>query len=266
MKNLILFFLIAGISISGYSQPVKDGKMPVTTGSAEALSYYNKGMKSFDDVALNKASDLFMKSLKADPDFFMANFQMAIYYGGQGDPDSFLEYIDNAIRCKAQLSQAEELLRGALRKLKDDINADVTETGKKLVEMYPNDINAYNILFYFQTFVNDLEGELETMKQALKIAERRAPVYNQLGYVYLGLKQNDKAGECFDKYIELDPENPNVYDSKGDFFMVVKEYRNAYESYMKAYMMDTTFSIEKARRAKQIYEMTEGKKIDVISM
>jgi tetratricopeptide (TPR) repeat protein len=100
----------------------------------------------------------------------------------------------------------------------------------------------------------------------MKVTGNKAPVYNQLGYVYLGLKQNDKAEECFNKYIELDPKNPNVYDSKGDYYMVTRDYRKAYELYMKAYVMDTSWSVEKARRAKQLYENTEGKKLDVITM
>jgi len=30
----------------------------------------------------------------------------------------------------------------------------------------------------------------------------------------MSLKQNDKAEAAFDKYIELAPKNPNVYDSR----------------------------------------------------
>ena len=112
----------------------------------------------------------------------------------------------------------------------------------------------------------DSTGMVETLNKAIKIAVNHASFYNQLGYAYLTLKENDKAEEAFNKYIELDPKNPNVYDSKGDFYMYVKKYDKAYESYMIAFSMDSSFSHDKAELAKQLYEHTEGKQLDIISM
>jgi Tfp pilus assembly protein PilF len=57
-----------------------------------------------------------------------------------------------------------------------------------------------------------------------------------------------------------------VYDSKGDYFLFVKKYDKAYESYMKAYSMDPSFSHDKAEMARQLYEQTEGRKMEIISM
>jgi len=266
MKKMFVYFLLFVTGLYSYSQTAKENKMPVTTTSLKALSFYNEAMKCFDNVALDKGQDLLLKSLKEDPDFFMSNYQMSLYYSGQGDPENFRKYALEAVGCKSKLSQAEELIRGALKRLVDGMDTDVTDVGKKLVEMYPRDINAYNNLFYFQSFINDIEGELETLTQALKIAENPAPVYNQLGYVYISLKQNEKAEESFDMYISLDRKNPNVYDSKGDYYMYIKDYRMAYESFMKAYSIDNSWSIEKARRAKQLYESTEGKKLEIITL
>jgi Tfp pilus assembly protein PilF len=82
----------------------------------------------------------------------------------------------------------------------------------------------------------------------------------------MSLKQNEKAETAFDKYIESDPKNPNVYDSKGDYYMIIKEFKKAYESYMKAHAIDTAWSLDKARNAQQLYESTEGKKLEIIPM
>jgi tetratricopeptide (TPR) repeat protein len=57
-----------------------------------------------------------------------------------------------------------------------------------------------------------------------------------------------------------------VYDSKGDYYMFIKKYDKAYESYMMANSMDPSFSHEKAEMAKQLYEQTEGRKLEIISM
>ncbi len=267
MKKVFVLLLLSGLALISWSQQsAKEGKMPVTTASGAGRGLYTEALKWFDRVDLNQGRDQLIKALDEDPDFFMANYQMALYYSWTDNFERFSEYAKNAVNCKAGLSQAEELLRSAINKLRTNPQTDVTETGKKLVDMYPGDINAYNNLIYFQSFINDTEGQLVTLNQALKVDQNQPSLYNQLGYVYMQLKQNEKAETAFDKYIELDPKNPNVYDSKGDFFINIKEYKKAYESYMKAHLIDTAWGYEKAQKAKQLYEMAEGKKLDIILM
>jgi tetratricopeptide (TPR) repeat protein len=145
-------------------------------------------------------------------------------------------------------------------------NTSLTDLGKKLVDLYPHDPNSYNNLISFQSLAGDSTGMVETLNKAIKIAAHPAAFYNQLGYAYLTLKQTEKAEAAFNKYIELEPKNPNVYDSKGDYFMYIKKYDKAYESYMLANSMDPSFSHEKAELAKQLYERTEGKELKIITM
>lgn len=265
MKKLILLqiLLLSGILI--YSQPAKERVMPVTTGSKSALTLYTQARKYFDDVNLDKALETFKKALSQDPDFFMVNYQLAFYYLLNRDADDFNEYAAAAIHCNEKLSDAEEILKSALTKVKQG-STNVVDAGKKLVVMYPNDPEAYNNLVNFQSLAKDSTGIVETLETAIKVVTRPAPFYNQLGYAYLTLKQNDKAEAAFDKYIELDPGNPNVYDSKGDYYMYTKKYESAYNSYMKAYRMNPSFSHDKAEMAKMLYEQTEGRKLEIITM
>jgi Tfp pilus assembly protein PilF len=265
MTKLIVLILLLSTGTMIYSQPGKGKMMPVTTKSKSALSLYNSAMKYLDDVHVDKALESFNQALDEDPDFFMANYQLAFYYLLNQSPDDFSKYADAALKCKSKLGDAEELLKGALTRVKQG-ETDIVDIGKKLVEMYPNDPSSYNNLIYFQSLTGDSIEMVETIQKAIQIADNAAPFYNQLGYAYLALKQYDKAEEAFDKYIELDPENPNVYDSKGDYYMYVKLYDKAYQSYMKAYSIDHSFSHDKAEIARRLYEQTEGKKIQIISI
>jgi Tfp pilus assembly protein PilF len=265
MKKLLSLMILLLLGIQLFSQPEKVKLIPVTTNSRSALSSYNQAMKYFDDVKVKDALESFKKALDKDQDFFMANYQLAFYYLQNQDGASFDEYAGAAINCKAKLSEAEELLKQALVRLHQG-RTNITDLGKKLVEMYPSDPNSYSNLVYFQSLARDSTGIVETLNKAIKIATNPATFYNQLGYAYLTLKQPDKAEEAFDKYIELEPQNPNVYDSKGDYFMYIKNYYKAYESYMTANSMDNTFSLDKAEIAKQLYERTEGKKLRIISI
>jgi Tfp pilus assembly protein PilF len=265
MKKLFLLMTLLLAVIPAFSQPEKGKPIPVTTKSKPALLYYTQAMKQFDDVNVKAALETFMKALDQDKDFFMVNYQLAVYYFMNRDRDNFDRYANAAINCKAILSDAEELLKDALGRMQQG-DRNIVDLGKKLVSLYPGDPNSYNNLVSFQSLAGDSTGVVETLNNAIKIAPKPASFYNQLGYAYLTLKQNDKAEEAFDKYIELDPKNPNVYDSKGDFYMVVKKYDKAYELYMTANSMDPSFSHEKAEVAKQLYEQTEGKKLEIITM
>lgn len=265
MKKLFSFMILLLIGISGFPQPENGKSIPVTTSSKSALSYYNQAMKYFDDVKLKDALENFNKALDQDKDFFMANYQLAFYYILNRDRDHFEQYADAAISCKSKLNDAEELLKEALVRLQKG-KIDVIELGKKLVDMYPGDSNSYNNLVSFQSIAGDSTGMVETLNTAIKIVRNPASFYNQLGYAYLTLKQNEKAEAAFNRYIELEPKNPNVYDSKGDYYMYIKKYDKAYESYMLANSMDPSFSHDKAELAKQLYEQAEGKELKIITM
>ena len=265
MKRMFLLTMLLLTGTLIFSQPAKDKFMSVTTNSKSALSYYNQAMKYYDDVKLKEALETFKKAINQDHDFFMANYQLAFYYILNRDASNFDEYANAAINCKAKLSDAEELLKEALVSLHQG-RTNIADLGNKLVDMYPNDPNSYNSLVSFQSLAGDSTGMVETLYKAIKIATNPASFYNQLGYAYMTLKQSDKAEEAFDKYIELEPKNPNVYDSKGDFYMYINKYDKAYESYMIAHSMDPSFSHDKAELAKQLYERTEGKKLEIITM
>jgi tetratricopeptide (TPR) repeat protein len=264
MKKLLPLIIFLSIGMLALSQPEKK-LIPVTTNSKSALAYYNQAMKYFDDVNLPESISTFKKALKEDPDFFMVNYQLAFFYLLNRDLNSFTDYAQAAINCKANLSEAEGILKEVLVSFKEG-RTKISGFGEKLVEMYPNDPNSYNNLISFQSIEGDSTGVVETLNKAIKIFPKQASFYNQLGYAYLTLLQSDKAEAAFDKYIELDPKNPNVYDSKGDYYMFVKKYDKAYESYMTASSMNPSYSTEKAKIAKQLYEQTEGKTLEIISI
>ncbi len=250
MKRLLVLFLVLALGLLSYSQSAKKDKMPATTSSKTALASYNEAFKAFEDFAFEKGVELLKKSLTDDPDFFMANYYLAFI--NMGNKEKFDPYANAAVNCKAKLSEAEKLLKSTIVKFIEKKDADVRDIGQKLVKMYPKDVFAYYMLFNFQAIAGDKNGSHETLLKALEITQNPAPVYNMLGYSYMDLNQNDKAEAAFNKYIELAPDNPNVYDSKGDYYMHIQDYEKAYDTYMKAYALDTQWGLKKAQEAKKL--------------
>jgi tetratricopeptide (TPR) repeat protein len=252
MKNLIvsLLIIIAGMLACNKTPD----KIPVTTKSETALKLYNEGIEAGKDIYLVKFRKLIDSAIKEDPDFFMAHYRIAMRYLYLRNETKFKEFATKAVDCKAKLSKGEVLIKEAFQKLIENQKADVTDYGQKLIDMYPQDEWSYFNQFIFQHVIRDTLGRINSMKSAIEVAEDKAPWYNTLGYAYLVASKLEDAEAAFDKYIELRPNIPNSYDSKGDYFMRIKDYENAYKSFMKAHEIDTLWGLRKALIAKKILD------------
>lgn len=259
MKKFTIPFLII-IIVLLCNQCAKENKMTVTTNSETAITLYDEAMTAYEEVYFSKFRKLMFEALVEDSDFFMANYQLTMYYHYFKNEDKFKEYGEAVVNCKAKLSKGELLLKDVVSKLLEDSNADLTDIGKQLIKMYPNDVDAYYLLSIYQYMKEDAEGQLGTLKSMLEITDRPAPVYNLLGYTYMRLENNEEAEIAFDKYIEFEPNLPNPYDSKGDYFMKIGDYTNAYEMYMKALEIDSLWimSLNKATNAKAMADSLEN--------
>lgn len=248
MKKIV--FVVALLTIFCVESGAQKVKLiPVTTSSEKALDLYNKAMSNLMDVNFPDFRKYLDEALMADPDFFMAHYQSAMT---SSDDQIFNKSANAAISSTTKLSRGEQLLKEALAKLLTDKKADVSEYGKKLVSMYPQDMNSYLYLLTFQGLRNDTAAMIETINKSLEIEGRKDFMYNFLAYVYMGEEKFEEAGKCLDKYVELSPNLANPYDSKGDLYMLTKEYDKAYMSFMKSNRIDSTFSREKMLKAKSL--------------
>ena len=259
MKKIKMFFLFTFsffLFLATCTEKVKEEKIPVTTSSEKAAELYSEALGAGFDVEIAKANELYTSAVEEDPDFLLPYYQMAIYDLYLGNMENFREHAEKAVAIEAELSPGEELLQEALGKWLEDPKADITETGNELVEMYPNDEQAYYFLAFCHYIAGNHKDQIETYKQALEIAEHKGAIYNSLGYAYMNLKNFEEAEKAFNTYIELEPDLPNPYDSKGDYYMAVEDYEKATEHFMKAYEIDTTWEVSynKALKAKAMLD------------
>jgi tetratricopeptide (TPR) repeat protein len=245
--TLILF-------LTGFISLAQHDRMPLTSSSGSAVKLYLDFFSEIEKAELASGEALLNEALKKDPEFFMGLFQKAINHLHSGDQDKFRKCAESAFISCCATSEGEKILQEALRKLYENQNANVTDLGRRLIQLYPAD----KIVFYqqiaFQTLIKDYKGIDETCNSLLKITDNPAPVYNLMGYNYMHLKDFTAAEKAFDEYIELLPNHPNPYDSKGDFYMQVKDYPKAWSSYMTANRINESWSYEKALKAKELIE------------
>lgn len=226
--------------------------MPITTDSELALEFYETGMLAFDQVKLGLAMHNLELAVREDPEFFMANFWL--YFLSSKTSKNVAE---RALSSTDPISEGEKQIKTAFKYLLDGQDDKVVEHLQMAIDLYPQDPSVHKILYIIQfQFLKDMEGSIESINRAIKVKPDYALPYNQLGYALMELGRLDEAEEAFNKYIKLAPNLANPYDSKGDFYMNTEQYEKAYDSYMKAFGIDSSFTVseKKALKAKQLLE------------
>jgi tetratricopeptide (TPR) repeat protein len=226
--------------------------MPVTTDSELALEYYETGMVAYDEIKMGLAWNNLQLAVEQDPDFFMAYFWM--YFMSSQDSKKVVE---KALHSDIQNNPAEKQVRLGLKYLVDGQDKKAVEHLQKLVDMYPQDPHTHKILYIIQyQFLKDPKAAVVSIERAIRECPDYPPAYNQLGYAYMDMEQYEDAERAFDTYIELAPFIANPYDSKGDYYMNTKQFEKAYNSYMKAFEIDSGFEVskKKAKKARQFQE------------
>jgi tetratricopeptide (TPR) repeat protein len=246
LRNLTRVLVFSILLFLGCTKEKPAQLMPVTTDSELALEFYETSMVAFDQIKFSLAWHNLQLAVEQDPDFFMAYFWM--FFISSKDSKSV---VDKALQCNIQLNPGEEQIKSALKYLVDGQDEKAVEHLQNLVDLYPADPNVHKILYIIQfQFMKNPEAAIVSIKRANRECPDYPLAYNQLGYAYMDLEQYNDAEKAFDKYIELAPSIANPFDSKGDFFMATEQYEKAYESYMKAYEIDSTFEVSKKKADK----------------
>ena len=252
LKILTLVLITSFLLISTCKENESVQLMPVTTDSELAREFYNTGMMAFDQLKLSLASHSLDLAVKEDPDFFMAYFWMYFM------PGKWSKVVaEKALQSGAPLNEAEKQIKIAFKYLLDGQDEKVVEYLQKSIDLYPSDPQVHKILYTIQyQIMKDSEGTIKSIQRAIEKQPTYAFAYNQLGYAFMHQEEFDKAEEALDNYIKMAPNIANPYDSKGDFYMNTEQYEKAFESYMKAFGIDSSFGVseKKARKAKQLQE------------
>ena len=247
----VLVFSI--LLIAGCAEDQADPRMPITTNSELALELYESGVMAFDQFQRKLSWENLYRAVELDPDFFMANFWL--YYMSSKESKKAAE---KAFQSELQLSPGEEQVKLALKYLVDGQQEKVMEHLQNVVDMYPSDPQAHKILYLIQHMLfKDIEGAIVSLERAIRECPDFPLAYNQLGYAYMDLEDYESAEKALDTYIRLAPDQANPYDSKGDYFMATEQYEEAYESYMKAYEIDSAasqVSKKKAEKARMLMQ------------
>ena len=210
--------------------------MAVTTSSDEALQHYCKGKELMQLFKYNQAATEFDRALILDPGFAMAYLLRA---WTSDTPEDYFKYLNEGIALTDKMPQSEKNFLGFVKANKERDWDKKMQYLNALIEFYPNDPWFHELEgMHFQNVEKNYPKALESYLKAAEL-NSSSPVFNQLGYLYMQMKDMENAEKSFLKFIDLYPKENAPYDSYAEFLMSRGEHEKSIEMYRKALEKDS---------------------------
>ncbi|HLP59243.1 MAG TPA: tetratricopeptide repeat protein [Candidatus Deferrimicrobium sp.] len=194
-------------------------KITASSVVADTTSLLGQGNKFFEEGKYDEALTAFKGYLEKAPEFIevyinIGNCLMKMEKYDEAI-DAYNKFLD-AARIKNEKIELQAQALAAIGEIfvKQEKMEKAQEFFMKSVELNPKDeILAYNVAEIF--FGNNKNEEAaKYYLVASQIKPQWGTPYLKLGYVYLNLGDIPKATEYFNKFIQVDPENPEVPNIK----------------------------------------------------
>ena len=138
------------------------------------------------------------------------------------------------IRDKTALQCLTDALADALRLHQAGSLAEAESLYLRILEADPEYADALHLLGLIAYQRGDNMQAVEYMEKAVTINSSASIYHNNLGSVFMNLKETEMAVRCFRKAILLNPDYVEAYNNMGNALQRQGENKNAAEHYMKA--------------------------------
>jgi len=216
-------------------------KLPVTTSSAQARSSFEKAMREFEQYRIPETLQDLRAAAKADPDFAQALILLSYL---SPDPQ---EQSTARIRSKqlaSKMSASEQLLIRWLAGAQESNYLPAISAMNDLLTKYPRDQRLAYLAGDWLMKQQRHEQAVTVLERALALFPDYAAALNDVAYGYADLGNFDKAFAAMDRYVALEPDQPNPHDSYGEILRMAGKLDAALEQYRMSIRIDPNFGSE----------------------
>jgi len=209
----------------------------ITTASLKAYNHYLNGLEYFYHNQNLRAEEEFDKALDED-----SSLAMAYYY---------LSYLKGPLEIRRMINLAAQYIDRTgikeqmyIKSRRAHFEGNTTEAITILTEItnrFPDDKMAPSRIAVYNYSLGHYFEAIEYFNRTLEIDSNYAPALNMLAYCYGEIGELDKALAANEKYIELTPDQPNPFDSRGDIFLKFNRWNDAIGSFENAIEIDSSF-------------------------
>ncbi len=205
----------------------------VATSNLEAWQHYQRGVGFGNRYLLDEAIQEFQQAVALDPQFALAYFQMGQAYGTQGDIRKELDSFSKIEGLESRLPRQDLLEFQALEaNIKGDVPGEI-KTYESLIEEFPRDADARTDLSFSLMRAGDAAQAVSMLNAGLKLDPKDETLLNALGYAEEADGNLQAALAANDRYRAIRPNDPNPWDSRGDYLYAFGKDDDAVAAYRK---------------------------------
>ncbi len=211
----------------------------VSTSSPEAYRYYLEGIEYQQQFDHAGARNSFRRAVNLDSTFAIAWARLA----SQSDGEDWRRAKEAALRFIDHASPLEKLLIRAYGAQAEGDQVKASEVLAEAATKYPDNKEILYQLASAQGNMGDTRAAIVTLHKVLALDRMFKTGWNQLAYNYMRLGDLDSALISVNRYLELAPDEPNPYDSKGDMLASMGLLDSAASYYEKALQIKPDFTM-----------------------
>lgn len=215
-------------------------KVPITTTSEEARDLYIQGRDLSEKLRALDARPYLEQAVQKDPGFAAGYLLLATTAPSN---EEFFSNLEKAMASVTNASEGERLTIQATQAGVDGRADEQLALLRQLVEKYPGDERAHNLLGNQLFFARqEYDAAIAEYKRAVEINPQFGAAWNSMGYAARAAGRFDEAEQSFRRYIDVLPNEPNPVDSYAEFLMKRGRFDESIVQYRKALEVDSTFT------------------------
>ena len=232
MKRILILLSFLAISCQSNS-----GEMPRQAG--QASNELMNGLEAMHHVRFAEARAMFLEGIKKDPNCASCYLNL-----GNAEQDRVLrrDYLETALSMAKKGHPETKIMEATVNWINGE--GGRFDAHPDLYKKYKGDKFLASGAYRYLQFNDRIEEGRELLLEA---GERlnAGHLYNLLAYSYFWNAENDddydKGLPFIEKYIELNPNEANAYDSLAEFHLNKGEFEKAIEIYQLAFEVDPEF-------------------------
>jgi tetratricopeptide (TPR) repeat protein len=232
---LITIFILFSLTLIAQQKE----EIKITTSSEEALSFFLEGRHKYENIQYATAAALFDEAILTDPEFAMAYLYRSRSGGGYNVERKNLE---KAVSLIDKVTEGEKHKILFYKAFAEGSDAEQKQHIDFLLKNFPDDKRTHFSAGIYYDFITDYPTALMHYIKATQIDENYAAAFNKIGYCFFDLEYYKAAEETFQKYINLNPDSPNPYDSYAELLLKTGRYEESIAQYKNAYKKDLLFT------------------------
>ena len=225
----------------GHIEDVEDKLLSETlTNSRTALRNFMEGLNAIQfEQNWPKGIEYFENAIAEDPTFALVypNLQTAYIFTNQGD-----KVVNTSDPLMKHLYKLPERLQLQFKyKHFADIQLDgekAFKVAKLWSDLYPNDIDAHQLLAWLYEFKNQLRDAIFEYKLILELSPDKNNLIQTIGSLYKRLGDFESALEHYNMYEKKFPNKSESYTAIASLYFSQGDYKSAEEYYSKASLLE----------------------------